>query len=834
MSAPPTRRSVPGPPGLSASLHAYVARRDFARTPEPRPAEGAGRGPVTDTRRRVAARGDAAPAGRPGPGPGTAARALFVVHKHHARRLHYDLRLEIGGVLASWAVPKGPSYDPAVRRLAVETEDHPLEYAEFEGRIPEGAYGAGDSLLWDRGTYETVPPGEAAAQRARGHLRIRLAGEKLRGEWHLIRTRSRQARPTWLLVKARDDTAAPGYEVTAARPESVLSGRELARGPRRLADDPRGAPPPEQLLAGALPVMLATPASAVPADPTRWVVEPKYDGFRVLGAVSGGRAALWSRQRQDLGARFPGLVAAVAGLPAAGAVLDGEVVALDARGVPRFEWLQAGRGTLVLVAFDLLHLDGEDLRGRPLEARRERLEGLLAGAPSAIRLAPRLDPAAGDVLRAAVASGFEGVVAKRRGSRYPGGRSADWLKVTVRRTQDVVVVGFLPLEGASEPVGALLTAVVEDGRLRFAGRVGTGFTRRQRAELSRLLAPDAVAAPPVPGAPRLPRATWVRPRWVAEVAFREWTADGLLRLPVFRRLRPDREPEDCVREGALVTLTHPDRVLYPRDGFTKRDVAEYYARVAGPLLRALADRPVTLEHFTEGIDRPSWFQQTIRHPEPWMTLVELPARPGAPPAPRLLVDRPETLTWLAQHAALTVHMWAARAASPESPDWVVFDLDPAEGTAFALVVEVALVLRGLFERLGLPSVPKTSGRRGLHVLVPLAPGHTHEAALAFARQVGAAVVRLLPEVTLERTRRRRGSRLYLDCLQNGYGKTLVAPYSLRAADGAPVSTPLRWSEVTPALDPSRFTLRTLPARLDRVGDLFAPALAGGGRLPPLE
>jgi bifunctional non-homologous end joining protein LigD len=338
----------------------------------------------------------------------------------------------------------------------------------------------------------------------------------------------------------------------------------------------------------------------------------------------------------------------------------------------------------------------------------------------------------------------------------------------------------------------------------------------------------------VRAAPTLRDATWVGPRHVAEVGFTEWTADGMLRHPTFRRLRPDRTPAECEREAPIapVVLTHPDRVLYPRDGITKRDVADYYARVAEPLLHALAGRPLALEHFTDGIDRPSWFEQTVRRPAPWMTVAELPSHgAGGGLARRLVADRPEVLDWFAQRSALTIHVWSARVTGIQNPDWVVFDLDPGEGHDFALVVEAALVLRRLFERLGLGSVPKTSGRRGLHVLVPLAPGHTHEAARRFATRIGAAVAGALPGVTVERSTARRRGRLYLDCLQNGPGKTIVAPYSPRARDGAPVSAPLAWAEVNGRLDPSRFTIRTMPRRLERVGDLFAPALHGGARLP---
>ncbi len=869
------RRSASAPsPRHSASaarrLSEYAAKRDFAVTPEP-------------------------PPGGTAPSPAT---PTFMVHKHHATRLHYDLRLEMEGALASWAIPKGPSYDPGIKRLAVQTEDHPLEYGGFEGRIPDGEYGAGDSLIWDRGSYDTVPPGEAVRQREKGHLHLQLSGEKLRGRWHLVRTgRPVDGKAQWLFFKAKDEAADPGYDVVAARPESVVTGRAAARGPERKSVLRAPRPAPERLLERLFPPMLATPAARPPAAEAEWLYELKYDGFRALAALSGGRVAIWSRNRLDLARRFEGMAAALGRLVVGDAVLDGEIVALDPRGAPRFQLLQKGHDeAAIFVAFDLLWLDGEDLRPRPLETRRDLLESVLANAPPGIRLAERLPGPAAEALPAAAAKGYEGLIAKKRGSPYETVRSRAWLKLKAVNAQEVAIVGFTRSKSERDEIGALLVGVAEGGGLVFAGKVGTGFSSRQRVELKRDLARDAVPAPRVGGAPRMRDAVWVEPRLVAQVRFVEWTADGKLRHPAFLGLRPDKTPLECVRErpavvdeapaerpaggresrrgrrGAssaarprasgrppaaaekapaaepararggpaaaaapTVALTHPDRVLYPRDGLTKQDLADYYAAVAEPLLRALADRPLALEHWNDGIDRPSWFQQNIgKEAEPWMRLAETPTRTSRRAVRHLIADRPETLRWLAQHSVLTIHMWSSRTTSLERPDWVVFDLDPAEGQGIAQAVQAALVLRGLFERLSLPSVPKTSGKRGLHVFVPLAPGPSHEEAIDFAVSVSTAVARELREVTVERALAKRRGRLYLDAHQNGYGKTVVAPYSPRAADGAPVSAPLAWSEVTPKLDPARYTIRTMPRRLDKVGDLFAPALGPGARLPKLD
>jgi len=805
-------------------LEEYARKRRFERTPEPPPASGA-----------------------------RAGDRIFVVHKHHARSLHYDLRLQAGDVLASWAIPKGPSLDPVERHLAVETEDHPLDYGDFEGRIPEGEYGAGDTIVWDRGTYETVPPGTFDEQREKGHLHLRLRGEKLRGDFHLVRTRRQAGKQQWLFFKANDEYADPRRDLLAERPESVLSGRRLTRGPEARAELERGRPPPEEIVAAFLPPMLAVLVKGAGSLPRgeSWF-ETKYDGFRALAAVSRRRVALRSRRNLDLGARFPHIVRALEGLVVGDAVIDGEIAVLDERGVTRFELLQQGHDEeACFFAFDLLRLDGEDLRRRPLRERRDLLESLLALAGPPIRLSEvhRLRPE--EAIALAESRGWEGVIAKDPESAWVGARHPAWKKIKVQQSQEFVVVGFTPVTTGGRAIGSLLLAVAEEDGFVYVGKVGSGFSDRDRAVLFEALSEHAAEHPPVKDPPRLRGAVWVPPRVVAQVRFAEWTADGKLRQPVFLGIRTDRRPEEVVRERPVerlprvprlgvdafegVRLTHPDRVLYPRDGLTKRDLLAYYERGAVPLLEALRDRPLAFEHYNEGIDGEGWYHQNIgREAEPWMTLVETPSPSGRRRIRRLLVDSPRALAWLAQHSVLGIHMWSSTFARPDEPDWVVFDLDPGEGKGIEQAIEVARALRLLLDQLSLPSLPKTSGKRGLHVLVPLLPGHAHEQALEFALEVARAVAQVLPQVTLERTRSRREGRLYLDCFQNGFGKTIVAPYSPRAVDGAPVSCPLRWEEVRPGLDPRAFHLKSLQARIDEVGDLFADFRREATRLPELK
>jgi bifunctional non-homologous end joining protein LigD len=661
--------------------------------------------------------------------------------------------------------------------------------------------------------------------------------------------------------------------------------------------------------------MLATLVDEVPPDEANWVYEIKYDGFRAIGAVVGGELALWSRNELDLQPRFPKVASAVKKLRAAEFVIDGEIVALDDEGAHRFQLLQQGNSREVIFVFDLLWLEGRDLRKLPYESRRELLERFLVRAPAGIRLAEQIPGPGRKALARVAGEGFEGLIAKRCNSIYEGRRSKQWLKIKAVNEQELAIVGYNPSTHSNREVGSLHLAVAESGELVYAGKVGTGFSEKQRVWLKDELSKDVIPRTPVKNAPRVKVATWVKPRLVAQVHFTEWTSDGRLRHPAFLGLRPDKKPMECARErpqqvtkgkatvpskksaskrklskspgsagvppavvghparrpgiaknskttsarsagtgrggeklratlrstkkstgsAPTVALTNPDRVLYPRDKFTKQTIADYYAAVAEPMIRALRNRPLALEHWNQGIDKPSWFQQDISaRTEPWVHLIETRLRTSNRSVKHFSVDRPEALQWLAQHSVLTAHMWSSREESLETPDWIVFDLDPAKGKGIEQAVDAALVLRGLLEHLDLPSVPKTSGKRGIHLFVPIAPKYSHEEATDFACALGAAVARQVPDVTMERSIASRRGRLYLDCLQNGYGKTVVAPYSPRAIDGAPVSAPLLWSEISKKLDPLKFNIRTMPNRLAKLGDLFEPATKKGVKLPVLK
>ncbi len=773
----------------------YDAKRDFSATPEP---------PMV-------------------PVP-TGERLRFVVQKHAASHLHYDLRLEHGGVMLSWAVPKGPTYDPSVKRFAVQVEDHPIAYNEFEGRIPEGQYGAGQVLIWDAGTYETIPPGVGEAMRKKGHFHLRLEGEKLHGEWHLVRMKNDK---DWLFFKGQDRFADATRNIVEEHPESIKPA-QTARSILDVIGEP----------------MLAS--TGMLDDAAAFLFEIKYDGYRLLCAKSADDVRLYSRADHDWSARFGGIVEAISGLSAREAVIDAEACAVEPDGRPSFHALQRwvggerGRATLTLFAFDLLWLDGQDLRARPIEERRKLLGEVLAartpqGTPIVLSQSLPIPPAAdmSTLLAAIRQANLEGLVAKRRGSTYQRGRSPNWIKIKTLRRQEFAVVGYTPLSGTKRSVvGALILALHDGEQFQYAGKVGSGFDDRTRSQLAKELDvhrhEERTVIPDEP----IKDARWVTPTRVVEVSFQEWSPEGKPRFPTFAGLREDKRPEQCVREAladeeppppsraSIVRVSNPDKVLFPRDGITKSEVVEHFGRVAPYLLPHLRDRPLTLQRWPDGIDGEAWYQQ---HPPnvgtpAWMRVIEHDGKR------HLVADTPEALRWLGNLAALTLHGWSSRVPTLHLPDFVVIDLDPGDGP-FSHVVEIALAVRTLVDQLELPSVPKTSGKRGLHIFLPIAPGATHEEATRLAQHLSTAVARVLPDISpVERAIEKRKGRLYIDFLQNGEGKTVVAPYSLRALDGAPVSTPLAWSEVGPSLDPLDFKLRTFQARLDARGDLFSAVL----------
>jgi bifunctional non-homologous end joining protein LigD len=729
----------------------------------------------------------------------SADRPRFVVQRHDARRLHYDFRLERDGALASWAVPKGVPLRRGERHLAVHVEDHPLDYADFEGVIPAGQYGAGTVEIWDKGTYELLE------EKRNGGLTVRLHGERLDGVWTLVPARLDGDPKNWLLLRKDADTGVSGrYEP-----------------------------------------MLAVSSEALPTGKD-WLYEPKWDGFRAIVTVVGGEVTLTSRNGNDLTDRFHDVARAAAlAIRSSDAVLDGEICALDDQGRSRFSLLQEGTGTPVLMLFDLLELESEPVIDEPLTERRRKLERLIAGDGGVI-VSPQFDDGP-SLLAAARAQELEGVVAKKADSPYrPGRRSADWHKLKLRQTQEVVIAGYTRGQGRRAGFGALVVGVQDAGVLRWAGNVGTGFSDREIEQLRGLLAPLERADSPFAEVPKMPRVrksdvTWVEPALVAEVEFAEWTHEGRLRAPSYLRLREDKAPTDVRPERVPLSpvlkrgrrelrFSNLDKPFWPEVGITKGDLIAYYRDVAEVLVTHLRGRPFTMKRYPDGWQGKFFFQkQAPSHMPDWIPRTSQPAstREGEKKIiDYAVVNDDLALMWMANMGCIDLHAWSSRIDKPDRPDWVMFDLDPSEGATFEDVVEVARLVKETLDLVELESCPKTSGSRGIHVLVPVARRHSFSQAREFASIVGNALARAHPGLVTTEWSKAKRKGVLVDANQNRPGATNAMVYSVRPRAGAPVSTPLRWDEVEAGLDPTGFTMEAVLDRVARHGDLFAPVLAG--------
>jgi bifunctional non-homologous end joining protein LigD len=779
-------------------LDTYKAKRDFETTAEP-----AGKVGVSDP-----------------------TSLSYVIQQHAASRLHYDFRLELDGVLLSWAVPKGPNLDPGEKRLAMQVEDHPLEYGGFEGTIPKGEYGGGTVMLWDRGRWE--PEGDPHAGLKKGHLRFTLHGERLRGGWHLVRTSS-GGKNAWLLIKSKDDEARPGKgaEAIEAFTTSVDSDRDMdtiakdedrvwtREGERPGADALRDEPGAVvRELSWPLKPQLATLASRPPGG-GGWVHEIKLDGYRVLLRLEDGKASIWTRSGLDWTDRLRPVAAAVEALSVRDAVMDGELVALDAKGRTSFSALQKAMGSggngLHVYVFDLLAKDGVDLRELPLLRRKELLRGVVPTGKGRIRYSDHLDQPGDVVLEQACSLGAEGIVSKRADAPYRSTRTRDWIKVKCLGREDFVIGGFVTRAGGV--LSSLLLGQERDGELVYAGRVGTGFSDADRKALRKKLDPLVTEEPSLPGAPRAPRADtihWVEPRLRAEVAFTEMTRDGIVRHPSFKGLREDlEEPEAATVD---VRLTNPDKVLYPEIGLTKRQLAEWAVRMAPWILPHVALRPLTLYRCPNGHAKPCFFQKHHENVPDSVFPVTVPDEEE----PYVMIRDAEGLVGLVQLGVLEIHPWGSRADRPERPDRMIIDFDPDSSLPFSVAVEGAIEVRDRLDALGLKSWVRTTGGKGLHVVVPLVRRHTWDEVKDFSRRVAEDLVRADPKRYIATSSKaKRKGKVYVDWLRNGMGATAVASWSWRARPGAPVAVPLRWADLDPKMDPSEYTVPTLsPPRSD--------------------
>ena len=877
-------------------------------------------------------------------------RSIFCVQKHAASHLHYDFRLELDGVLLSWAVPKGPSLNPATKRLAMHVEDHPLDYADFEGIIPQGEYGGGTVVLWDTGTWEA--DGDARKAYRDGNLKFTLHGQKLRGHWHLIRTGGRRGNDKqWLLFKSKDEEASDEEDITEAQPLSVKTGRsidEVAAGkpskkkkrstksatqrstarasrtkktnsarsvksssaepakvgrasPRanasgrtrsaaggatrkrrsRNADAESGSqvtqPQPGTRGTGfTLPFepQLATLADEVPQG-DQWVHEQKYDGYRMLGLVDNGQVMFISRNGHNWTDKFPAVVEAVRKLRFKQVIFDGEVAALDEQGVSRFQLLQNAFGErrsdhLRYFVFDVLFHNGDDLRGLPLEKRKAKLEKLLAKVPEGgiVQYSAHRTGGGERFLQEACRGGEEGIISKRRDMPYRSGRSLDWLKIKCTQNQEFVIGGYTSPQGARTDFGALLVGHYDQGELKYAGKVGTGFNQKSLGELMARLKPLEQRTSPFAdlnsGMAEGRKAHWVAPRLVCQIVFTQWTEDNRLRHPVFQGLREDKAPKAVVREQVVphavaesggkhsqnghrdgetamgkkaaskgkqaaqksaksdkgqetevlgVRLTSPSKVLYAEQGITKLDLAQYYEQVAEWMLPHIDARPLSLVRCPEGAGKACFYQKHLGAGMP-SELRQVEIEEERKTGIYVVAEQAEDLIALAQIGALELHCWGSRADKLEQPDQMVFDLDPAPDVRWPTVVEAAQRIRQLIENLGLNCLLKTTGGKGLHLVVPIQRRHDWDEVTAFCKALADAVSSADPShFTSNMSKKAREGKIFIDYLRNGRGATAIAPYSTRSRPGAPVATPISWDELSSKLKSDAFTLREVPRRL---------------------
>ena len=813
------------------SLEEYRRKRVFSRTPEPpdRPSQEEGK--------------------------------RFFIQRHSARRLHYDLRLEMDGVLKSWALPQGPTLDPAIKRLAVHVEDHPLDYGNFEGTIPGGNYGAGNVTLWDRGTYEWLGERTPEQQWEAGDLKLRFHGHKISGEFALVRTHRGKGKD-WLLIKKKDFAVREGWD-PESDPRSVQGPAELAS-----IEGAVKAAMPE-----TLEPMLATLGSAVPSG-TDWLYEVKWDGYRALCFFAEGKVRMSSRRGIKLEKQFASAAEALRqSVKAETAIIDGELVALDENGKPSFQHLQSLTGfgskpalkgvappPLNFFAFDLLYLNGYDLRKAALIDRRQLLSSILLPSET-VRFSEHFTGKGQELLDAVRARGLEGIIAKQAQSKYESKRSNCWIKIKVTAQQDFVICGYIL--GEREPFGALVLGYYKDNKLVYAGNVGSGFTQQSLkgvfAQIKPLLTRKAVLS----DVPReIGEVLWCKPELVCTVKFTSWTSDERLRAPVFLGLRSEVEPAEVVRETGLAVdemqaagtaqealllpeqaeavitvegrplkFTNLKKVYYPADGYTKRDIINFYNAVADLLVPHLAGRPLSLKRYPNGIDQDFFFQKDASGFPDWLHREELADDEES--KTRVIVDDKASLLYLANLGCIDQNPYMSRLGSLEHPDFMLIDLDPYH-CGYDRIVEAARLVREKLRLIELEGYPKTTGGDGMHIYVPVEPVYTFAQTRSFAEILSRWVAAERPDLftTPRIVSAREKGKVYFDYLQNASGKTISAPYVLRAYPGAPVATPLRWEEVVPGLKPSQFHIANVLRRFERTGDLFAGVLKKPQELGP--
>jgi len=824
-----------------------------------------------------------------------ASKHRFVVQKHDATRLHYDLRLELNGVLKSWAVPKGPSLNPGDKRLAIEVEDHPLSYRDFEGTIPKGNYGAGEVIVWDAGTYQTEGTESANEQYRRGEWKFQLFGKKLKGGFVLVRLRRSQEKKEWLLIKHRDEAARDDWDAES-HSKSVLSSRALpASRSKHKPQAPNKPMPPGAVRSefpGKMPVTLAELGTKPFSDPN-WIFEVKWDGVRVLVYLQGSSVTAFSRSGRDISGEFPELQKLAEHFHSNTAVLDGEVVSLDSRGRSEFQTLQDRLGVqnpsamlrekvpIVCYFFDLLYLQGFDVRKVPLLERKELLkQNLVAG--DVFRYSEHEREQGEALFRAAKEQGLEGIVGKKIDSPYSGRRTSQWIKLKIVNELDAVVAAWTEPRRSRKYFGALVLGLYKGKELKFIGSAGTGFIEREQRRVFEILKDLAADTCPFRTEPHLKEPLhWVRPEIVARIKFGNWTQGERLRIPVYLGTRNDRDAADCTFENAKsvpvktpasredgappkqapaksqrhnstktgndkniaksirasksndlsldihnhsIRLTHLNKIYFPKPKLTKGDLLAYYAEMAPYVLPFLNDRPLVLRRYPNGVNGKSFFQKEAPQGAPdWMATAIVYSEERDGQMPYVMANDLESLLYLTNLGCIDQNPWSSRSESQDSPDYLFFDLDPTPNTSYKIVLEIARSIHQLLTRIGLRCFLKTSGATGFHIYVPLQEGYKYADTRSFAEVVTRALDReTLRHVTMERmVRRRPRGKVMIDALQNARGKPLACAYSVRASENAAVSTPITEKELRAGFDPERWNLKTLAARIAKVGDLWA-------------
>jgi bifunctional non-homologous end joining protein LigD len=823
------------------ALKEYAEKRNFAKTPEPPPKEGGAKS------------GDRS--------------GFFCVQRHDASRLHYDFRLEVGGVLVSWAVPKGPSLDPARKALAMKVEDHPFDYGTFEGNIPKGSYGGGSVMLWDTGTFDVIGDPGAHGQLERGDFKFELHGTKLKGSFAIVHmkksSKSGSKGNEWLLIKKQDEHAIPDYDIEkfAWSVSTKRTQQEIAEeaAPLQLADL-KGAR--KAAVAADVEPMLAT-AVTTPPNGSHWLYEIKWDGVRAMCFINDGKLEIRTRRGNRCEKQYPEFADLPGLVNAKAALLDGEICVLDEHGRSRFELIQPRIGANPAVAarlaesapstlflFDILYVDGYDVRGVALEDRKRLLNSVIT-PDNHVRVSESFDTDGARMFDAARQMNLEGILAKDKRSTYVSTRTSHWLKLKVQSEQEFVIAGFS--EGERDYFGALVLAYKKDGKWTHAGQVGTGFDQKLMKAIHNRLKPLIVKTSPIQPVPKIKeRVTWVRPETVCQIRFLDWTQDGMLRAPVFVALREDKLPEETVREtgiladsldlsgkeatleinGHKLKFTNLDKVFFPKDGCKKRDLLQFYNDVAEFLVPHLQGRPLSLKRYPNGIGKDFFFQKNAgSHFPDWLHLEPIVEHDPPKTNHYPVVNDRAGLLYLVNLGCIDQNPWMSRVGNLAHPDWILLDLDPVE-VSYDKIVEAAQLIRRILIELGLKGYPKTTGGDGMHIYVPLDPVYTYEQVRNFAEILTHLALDREPNLftTPRSVGKRKKDRVYFDYLQIGTGKTISSPYVVRAYDGAPVATPLDWKEVVPGLQPHDFRIDNVIERFRRLGDVFAPVLSGGQKL----